>query len=140
VLKALKSNFNTWLDRRIPASNSITLHHRQTFILPTRFGYMMLFILILMLIAATNYQNSLAFLLTFTLASLGFNVIIQTYRNLTGIHIKARPADAIFAGQPLNIPLVVSSNEKRDYYSIGFGTRKEVQQVIDIPMGKSVEL
>ncbi|MCP3674055.1 MAG: DUF58 domain-containing protein [Gammaproteobacteria bacterium] len=139
MLKALKSNFNIWLDRRIPAANSITLHHRQTFILPSRFGYMMLLILILMLIAATNYQNSLAFLLTFTLGSLGFNVIIQTYRNLTGINIKARSGDAIFAGQSLDIPLIVTSTEKRDYYSIGFGTRKEVQQIVDIPMGKSVD-
>jgi len=136
VSLALKSKFNHWLDRRIPAANNITLHHRQTFILPTRFGYMMLFILILMLIAATNYQNSMAFLLTFTLGSLGFNVILQTYRNLTGINIKTRRTDAVFAGQSLDIPIIISTVEQRNYYSVGFGTPKEVQQVVDIPAGK----
>ena len=97
---------------------------------------MMLCILILMLVAATNYQNSMAFLLTFILASLGFNVIIQSYRNLTGISIKTRRTDAIFAGQYLHIPIIVSSAEARNYYSIGFGTRDEVQQLLDIPAGE----
>lgn len=131
--------FNHWLDRRIPATNSITLHHRQTFILPSRFGFMMLFILILMMIAATNYQNSLAFLLTFTLASIGFNVIILTYRNLTGINIKAKTTEAVFAGQPLDIPLVISSTEDRHHYSVGFGTKKDIQQVIDLAPDQIVE-
>jgi len=135
----LKARFNLWLDRRIPPSNNITLHHRQTFILPTRFGYMMLFILTLMMVAATNYQNSLAFLLTFILSSIGFNVIILTYGNLTGINIKAKTTDAIFAGQPLDIPLVISTTEKRQHYSVGFGTSQAIQQVIDISPDQSIE-
>ena len=100
---------------------------------------MMLCILILMLVAATNYQNSMAFLLTFTMASLAFNIIIQTYKNLTGLTIKTRRIDAIFAGQYLNIPIIVSSSEKRNYYSVGFGTREEVQQLLDIPAGETRE-
>jgi len=132
--------FNRWLDTRIPAKNSITLHHRQTFILPSRFGFMMLFILTLMMIAATNYQNSLAFLLTFTLASVGFNVIILTYRNLTGINIKAKAVAAVFAGQPLDIPIVISSTEDRSHYSVGFGTKNDIQQVIDLAPDQTVEI
>jgi len=139
VLAAIKIKFNRWLDRRIPATNSITLHHRQTFILPTRFGFMMLFILTIMMIAATNYQNSMAFLLTFSLGALGFNVIMQTYRNLTGLNIKTKRADAIFLGHPLAIPVIVSATENRDYYSIGVGTREEVQQLLNIKAGKSHE-
>jgi uncharacterized protein (DUF58 family) len=131
--------FNLWLDRRIPATNSITLHHRQTFILPSRFGFMMLFILLIMMVAATNYQNSLAFLLTFTLASIGFNVIILTYRNLTGINIKAKTVEAVFAGQPLDIPLVISTTEARHHYSVGFGAKKDIQQVIDIAPDQTVQ-
>jgi len=100
---------------------------------------MMLFILILMLVAATNYQNSMAFLLTFILASLGFNVIIQTYRNLTGINIRTRGVDAIFAGQYLDIPIIVSSTEDKHHFSVGFGNLVEVQQVLDIPAGGSRE-
>jgi len=92
-----------------------------------------------MLIAATNYQNSMAFLLTFTLASLGFNVIIQTYRNLTGINIRTKAADAIFAGQTLEIPIIVSSTEDKDHFSVGFGSRTEVQKILDIPAGGSKE-
>ncbi len=93
---------------------------------------MMLLILILMMIAATNYQNSMAFLLTFTLGSLGFNVIILTYRNLTGINIRTRGTDPIFAGQFLEIPIIVTTTEDKNHFSIGFGTRTEVQQVLNI--------
>jgi len=81
----------------------------------------------------------MAFLLTFTLASLGFNVIIQTYRNLTGINIRTKAADAIFAGQTLEIPIIVSSTEDKDHFSVGFGSRTEVQKILDIPAGGSKE-
>ncbi len=101
---------------------------------------MMLFILLLMLVTATNYQNSMAFLLTFILASLGFNVIIQTYRNLTGLNIRTKRADPIFAGQSLSIPLIVTATEDKNHFSIGFGCRTEVQQVLDIPTGRSREI
>jgi len=115
------------------------MQHLQTLVLPTRFGYMMLLILILMMIAATNYQNSMAFLLTFTLASLGFNVIILTYRNLTGINIRTRGTDPIFAGQFLEIPVIVATTEDKNHFSIGFGTRTEVQKVLNIAAGETDE-
>lgn len=139
MLTAIKAGFERWLDRRIPASDNITLHHRQTFVLPSQYGYLMLAILILMLIAAINYQNSMAFLLTFTLGALGFNVIIQTYRNLTGLTLSSRGAEATFAGQPLRIPIVVSTTKDSDHYAIGFGTSERVQEVIDVSPGERVE-
>lgn len=140
MLKRFKIKFNLWLDRRIPADSSITLAHRQTFVLPTRFGYMMLFILILMIIAATNYQNSMAFLLAFTLSALGFNIILQTYQNLTGLHIRSQSSEPIYAGQFLEIPLIVSTTDDRQYYSVGFGTREEVQQLVDIESATECEV
>jgi len=140
VLKRFKRHFNQWLDRRIPPDSSITLAHRQTFVLPTRFGYMMLFILILMLVAATNYQNSMAFLLAFTLSALGFNVILQTYQNLTGLHIRSHTTEPIYAGQFLHITLFVSTTDERHYYSVGFGTREEVQQLVDIEPSSECEV
>ena len=138
-IRPLKERFERWIDRRIPQTNELVLHHRQTFILPSRYGYLMLFIMILMMIAATNYQNSLAFLLTFTLVSIGFNVIILTYRNLTGLKLKAKTTEPIYAGQYLDIPILVSTLEDRHYYSIGFGTTEKVQQVINLSPTEQVE-
>lgn len=59
-----------WLNRRIPPASSVELNQRRVFILPTRQGGAFGLALLVMLLAAINYQNSLAYGLTFLLLSL----------------------------------------------------------------------
>ena len=62
--------FDRWLKRRIPPASRLTLSHRQIFIVPTRAGLALLLLLLIMLIGAINYQNSLVYGVTFLLGSL----------------------------------------------------------------------
>ena len=55
--------------------------------------------LLLMLLAAINYQNSLAYALTFLLGRFVV-AILHTYRNLAGLIIKAGSTPAVFVGEP----------------------------------------
>jgi uncharacterized protein (DUF58 family) len=137
MFTSVKQKFNTWVERRIPASNSTSFKHRQTFILPTNYGYYLLLICILMLIAAINYQNSMAFILTFTLIAIGHNALIYTYRNITGLTVTAIRAEPVFAGQILSIPLKLY-DPMRDHFAVGIGTDKAVQKLVDIPMNDMV--
>jgi uncharacterized protein (DUF58 family) len=90
-----------WLRRREhPAGQEITLHRRRIYILPTRAGYVYALMLIVMLLGALNYSNSMAFLLTFLLAGLGANGIWHTHRNLLGLRVARLPHDPAFAGEP----------------------------------------
>jgi len=89
-----------WLTRREhPAGREVTLHRRRIFILPTRQGYVFALMLIVMLLGAINYSNSMAFLLTFLLAGLGANGIWHTHRNLLGLRVARLPLAPVFAGE-----------------------------------------
>jgi len=114
------------------ATNQVITNHRQTYVLPNRFGYLLLLITLLMMIAATNYQNSMAFLLTFFLVALGFNNLLINYRNLVDLEIRIFPCTAVHVGQTLKIPVSVKRLSDREHYSVGLGTKDSVQKIFDI--------
>jgi len=94
-----------WLARRIPASDRVRLDQRRIFILPTRSGVMFGVALLIMLLAAINYQNSLAYALTFLLGAVFVVAILHTYRNLAGLELQAAAPLPVFAGERARLPL-----------------------------------
>jgi uncharacterized protein (DUF58 family) len=79
------------------------------YILPTRQGLTFAAVLAVMLAGAMNYNNSLAYLLTFLLTSLGLVSLLHTYANLAGLRISARPAAPVFAGGTAHFPVRVDN-------------------------------
>jgi len=69
-------------ERERRQQSPVRLDLRRIFILPTRSGIIFGLILMAMLIGSINYNNSLGFLLTFTLVGLGLVSILHTFRNL----------------------------------------------------------
>jgi len=88
-----------WLLRRIPPASSVRLNQRRIFIMPTAVGLAFLVALLLMLLTAINYQNSLAYGLTFQLGSLYLVTILHTWRNLAGLVLQAGGSTAAFVGE-----------------------------------------
>ena len=99
MLAALQPRWQRWLARRIPAASSVTLNQRRIFIVPSATGGAFALVLLLMLLAAINYQNSLAYGLTFLLMSLFIIAILHTYRNLAGLTLRAVGANPVFVGE-----------------------------------------
>ena len=95
----LRQRWGSWLDRRIPPARSITLTQKRIFIFPSRVGLFFGIALLLMLLTAINYQNSMSFALTFLLATLFVVAILHTYANLSGLTIRAVSATAGFPGE-----------------------------------------
>jgi len=58
--------------------------------------------LLAILSGAINYNNSLAYLLCFFLASLGFVSMLQTHQNLNRLVIHAKHSAAVFCGSPVH--------------------------------------
>ena len=106
---AFRQHWNRWLARRIPAASSVQLNQRRIFILPTRVGVAFLCALLVMLLAAINYQNSLAYGLTFLLASVFVVTILHTYRNLAGLVLHAGGVGAVFAGEAARLRVRLES-------------------------------
>lgn len=90
-------------------NDAVTLTRKRVYILPTRQGIAFASALLVMLLGAMNYNNSLAYLLTFLLTSLALVSMLHTYRNLAGLRVSALPADAVFAGSPARFPVLVDN-------------------------------
>ncbi len=89
---------------------SLRLQRRALYILPTREGCYYGAMLAVMLVAATNYANGLAYVLTFLLAAIGVVAILHTHRNLAGLRITAGPAPPVFAGESAVFTLIVHND------------------------------
>lgn len=109
MIEQLKPIWQRWLVRRIPPASRIELNHRRIFIMPTRSGAVYGLVLVLMLLVAINYQNSLAYGLTFLLLSVAVLGILHTYRNLSGLIISAGSARSVFVGEPVQLRLRLES-------------------------------
>ena len=109
MIQQFKPVWQRWLARRIPPASRVQLDHRRIFIMPTRTGALYTLMVVLMLLAAINYQNSLAYGLTFLLLSIGVLAILHTYRNLSGLILSAGVARSVFVGEPVQLRLRLES-------------------------------
>lgn len=113
-----KARYAAWINRRLPRQRSVTLNQRRIFIFPSMQGLYFLLLLLVMLVAAINYQNNMVFGLVFLLGSLFVVSILHTYANLSGLTIKAIRASSVFAGDDIEFELSVSRNNQRHYFDV----------------------
>jgi uncharacterized protein (DUF58 family) len=114
---SLKERWAKWIDRRIPASEKIELSQRSIFIIPSQVGLVFSLLLLLLLVTAINYQNSLIFGLSFWLFSVAMSAMIFSFRNLSGLIIKTSHPISGFVGDKIEVPIRFKSN-KREYQSL----------------------
>lgn len=117
--------FERWLKRRIPAARIVTLNQRRIFIFPSRAGLFFLATLAVMLVAAINYQNNMAFALVFFLFSLFIIAILYTFSNLSGLCIEALRGYPTFAGEVAEFELQLRRTRERAYHTIELGWPNE---------------
>lgn len=128
-----------WLLRRIPPAPSVQLNQRRIFIMPTAVGLAFLVALLLMLLTAINYQNSLAYGLTFLLGSLYLVTILHTWRNLAGLLLQAGGTTAAFVGEQALLRVRLES-AGRAYQAVALGWPASGLRLVDVPAGGTVEV
>ncbi len=134
------ARFQRWLDRRMPPSNSITLDQRKIFILPTREGVLFSGLIVFMVLAGINYQNSLIFGLAFLLASLFMVSILHTYRNLSGLTILAGGTQPAFAGEDAEYTVTLKRLGDRTYEALLVGWNQEMLQGADLIEDEEIQV
>ena len=82
---------------------------QRIYILPTRYGLFFAALLLVMLIGAINYNNSMAYALTFLLAGLLVVSMLHTCYNLRGLLISTPAVRPVFAGELLHLPLLLDN-------------------------------
>jgi uncharacterized protein (DUF58 family) len=135
----MKHYWKKWLDRRIPTNEKIELSQRSIFILPSKVGYMFALLLILLMVTAINYQNSLIFALAFWLFSVALSAMIFSFRNLSGLVIKTSHPAFGFVGDHIEIPIRLKSN-KRQHQGLEIAWPKEDLHEIAIMANQEKEI
>jgi uncharacterized protein (DUF58 family) len=113
--------YERWLSRRLPAARMVVLDQRRVFIFPDRPGLYFLVVMTVMLVAAINYQNNMAFALTFFLFSLFIVAILHTFSNLSGLRLEALRGHSAFAGDTVEFEIQLQRPASRRYYAITLG-------------------
>lgn len=85
----------------------VRLNRRRIFILPTRAGVVFGVFLAAMLLAAINYTNNLAFLLTFILGSVAVVSAIHAYANLAGMVVEHGRLLPAYCGEEARLQLML---------------------------------
>ncbi|MCR4302715.1 MAG: DUF58 domain-containing protein [Gallionella sp.] len=118
MLTALKQKFRTWAFRRTVETGTVTLTQRSIFIVPTRQGFALAFVLVLMLLGDINYNLSLGYVLTFLLTMVAVMSMLHAFRNLAHIEIRAGRADPVFSGETAHFLLHFNNRSKLPRYQL----------------------
>lgn len=118
----------------------ITLNRKRIFILPTGPGLVFAFVLLVMLLGAVNYSNSMAFLLVFLLGSLAMVSILHTHRNLAGLSFHAAAARPVFAGAMARFALVAEHEDKQGKFRVELALEGYPGISADIAAGETARL
>lgn len=103
----LRGRWQRWWQNRLPQADTHTLTQRNIYILPTRAGLAYAATLVVMLLAAVNYQLNLGYALSFLLAGAGIVSMHMTHNTLRGLTLQLRPPRAAFAGDAAALELVL---------------------------------
>jgi len=111
--------FFPWHAKVVPLK-SIRFHIRNIYIMPTIAGMGLMGVVVLTLVAAINFQNSLIYMVCFWLGSLLVINILYTFRNLSGLELELMGADPCFAGQNSLVTLRAASDRPRESIYVGW--------------------
>lgn len=129
----IRHYFDDWFARHNPPSyDRIELHNRRLYILPTRFGYIFAVMLLLLFLAAVNYQNSMGFVLTFMLTALAIVSLWQTHKNLLGLDVYLQTPKPVFAGESCDLTFEISHRNNLSRYAIGIQYANEIPVYLTI--------
>ena len=124
--------FTSWLDRRIPPGQRITLSQSNVFVFPTRSGFMFGGLLFILTLGAINYQNSLVYGVAFLLGSMFIITILYTFRNLSGLSIELAQANSGFVGEDIEFSVRVDRPQGRGREGIQIGWPDGFKQWVEI--------
>jgi len=110
---------------------------RRTYILPTGVGLIYALMTFAMLLGSMNYNNNLAFVLTFFLIGLGFVAMHQCQRNLVGVDIAFAGVEPVFAGSVAEFRFAVTNPSRSARFRIRLHVDDRTSDIHDLGPGES---
>lgn len=138
--KPFRRRIDDWFARHNPPSrDSILLHNRRLYILPTRFGYLFGFLLLVLFLAAINYENSMAFVLTFMLTALAIVSLWQTHKNLLGLEVGLRAPKPVYCGEYCEFEFILQHQNNSVRYAVGIQYADQPPVYLTLKPGSSAQ-
>lgn len=119
----MRLGFDRFFPHAVPRGRQVTLERRRIYALPTRYGILFAVMLFVMLLGSINYNNSLGFVLTFLLASMGLLSILYTYRNIARLTLSGGRALPVFAGGVARFVVQVRNDDRLPRSAIQFAVK-----------------
>ncbi len=134
-LKAARQRINHWVASRVTRqAGPVAIPRHRIYIVPTRFGYGYGALLLVMLLGAMNYSNSMAFALTFLLMGLGLLGMHHTHANLLHLRLRVGKVDNVFVGEEARFEVWIENPSPTARYTIALGWPDDPPAVwLDIP-------
>ena len=135
ILQSLspRAKFREWMFARLPRSDQLTLTQSNVYILPSKAGWAMLTTLIVLLVAAINYQLNLGYLLTFLLAGSAAASMVVGHGNLRGLQLSLQTAisprghGGCFAHAPCPLHFNLHNSRRTRRWGIGLALHQARQ-------------
>jgi uncharacterized protein (DUF58 family) len=113
--QALAAKLRAWAARRHGRDSlPIKINRRRIYILPTRFGMMLAFFLVAMLVAGLNYNSNLGLAFGFLMSSIALVTMHHCNRNLLGLQVDVTTEVDAFAGREANFEFVLKNDSDVD--------------------------
>lgn len=124
------------IDRRqAPRNQAVVLKQRRIFILPTRYGLLFGLLTFVMLVGATNYNNSTGFLLSFLLIGTALVSILHTYHNMLRLSFQPGRTSAAFCGEAALFTLVIDNGKGPGRIAVGLNLKGQPPVFTDLAAG-----
>ncbi len=127
-----------WVRKRQGIDEHVTtLTARRVYILPTGIGIVFGIMIFAMLLGAMNYNNNLAFGLTFLLAGLGFVSMHSCQRNLVGLELAFAGVEPGFAGDLARFRIARNNGSRNVRCRIRLSIVDTQTEAVDLEPGDS---
>jgi uncharacterized protein (DUF58 family) len=121
-LRWAQDRIDAWVLARVKRQpGPVAVPRHRVYILPTRFGYAFAVLVLIMVLAAMNYSNNMAFALAFLLAGLGLVAMNYTHGNLVNVEVRSGPATPVFAGDVAHFEVHVHNLAARRRFGLSVG-------------------
>jgi uncharacterized protein (DUF58 family) len=123
-----------WLSSKSARSEQFTLSQKNIYIFPSRMGFVFFLLIVLLLLTAINYQNSLIYLFTFFLGAVFFVSIMLCFLNMNGLCVSSFQVLACYEGE-LRPHVIELLNTEKPSMGLRLGVDKHILTEMSINKG-----
>ncbi|MBF7072991.1 DUF58 domain-containing protein [Glaciecola sp. MH2013] len=108
-----EKRIDQWLTKRIPPNDQYQLNVKNTFILPTRFGWAMLGLITCLFVLGTNYQNNVILMFCYFVFAIQLLSLFHCYTSFVQYHVSFREFENYYANENTYLRVSLHYNPNR---------------------------